>query len=181
MARILIVEDDGLLAGHMAQAPRGAGHAPVLALDVRAALREAISRADLILLDLALPDLPGEALLGQLRQIPETAAAPVVVVTGKRENAERLRRERPVGLADILLKPVSNGRLCRAVRTALPARPSARPPRPAPALDEWRRRELIRRLLGGGPRPPGLLRLSPHVRGPEPLCATRHRRAAHLA
>jgi DNA-binding response OmpR family regulator len=128
MATILIVEDDGLVARQMAQALRGAGHSPVLASDAGAAILEATTEPALILLDLGLPDLPGEDLLRRLRRIPETATTPVVIVTGKTDNAESLRGERPAGVADILLKPVTNARLCQAVRTALPAPQSDRPP-----------------------------------------------------
>jgi DNA-binding response OmpR family regulator len=151
MARILIVEDDGLVARQMAQALLGVGHVPVLAPDARAALREAGTRPELILLDLGLPDLPGEALLGELRQVPETALAPVVVVTGKTENAESLRRASPPGLAEILLKPVANARLCQAVQTALRSPQSNSSPQPALAPAEFRRHELIRRLIVEGP------------------------------
>lgn len=49
------------------------------------------SRPDVILLDLMLPDTPGEELLVQLRQDPETADIPVIVVTSRRldEPADR--------------------------------------------------------------------------------------------
>lgn len=49
------------------------------------------SRPDVILLDLMLPDTSGEDLLMQLRQDPETADIPVIVVTSRRldEPADR--------------------------------------------------------------------------------------------
>jgi hypothetical protein len=54
-------------------------------------------------------------------------------------------------VVEILLKPVANARLCQAVRTALPAPQSDRPPQPAQTPEEFRRRELIRRLIVDGP------------------------------
>ncbi|HEY0141253.1 MAG TPA: response regulator [Thermoanaerobaculia bacterium] len=49
------------------------------------------SRPDVILLDLMLPDTPGEDLLLQLREDPETTDIPVIVVTSRRfeEPADR--------------------------------------------------------------------------------------------
>ncbi|MEK7204982.1 MAG: response regulator, partial [candidate division NC10 bacterium] len=91
MATILIVEDDGLVARHMARILRGAGHTPILASDGRSALLEASDRPDLVLLDLGLPDVPGEELLRHLKKRPETAGIPVIVVTGKTEAAAQLK------------------------------------------------------------------------------------------
>jgi hypothetical protein len=105
----------------------------------------------MILLDLGLPDLSGEDLLRQLRQMPETAQAPVLIVSGRRERADRLRKERPADVAGILLKPVGATQLCQAVRTALRAATSDRPPQPAQAREAFHRRELIRHLIVDGP------------------------------
>ncbi len=165
MATILIVEDDGLVARQMAHLLRSAGHAPVFARDARSALRETWQRPQLILLDLGLPDVPGEDLLEDLRRMPETANVPIVVVTGKSDCAARLRERHPPDLAAILLKPVDGPELARAVRQALENRGGATM-RPGQVMSEITRRDVVFRLIVQGPD-----RLAAHVY--RRLCADR--------
>ena len=58
----------------------------------------------LILLDLNLPDMPGEALFAELKADPQTSQIPVVVVTGEMnsDRSENLLRD---GAVAILAKP----------------------------------------------------------------------------
>jgi GAF domain-containing protein/DNA-binding response OmpR family regulator len=62
-------------------------------------------RPDLIILDLRMPDMDGFAVLNELRSNPETAAIPVIVVTGdldlKRDEHEQLRNVRVLPKAGI--------------------------------------------------------------------------------
>jgi CheY-like chemotaxis protein len=119
MAAILIVEDDGLVARSMARTLRQAGHNPALASDARSGLREALGHPRVILLDLGLPDLSGEEVLRELRSRPETAGIPVLVITGKEEAAAPGWRAGQSNVAEVLLKPVSDAQLRRAVDSAL--------------------------------------------------------------
>jgi CheY-like chemotaxis protein len=166
MATVLVVEDDGLVAGRMVQMLRKADHTPVRAPDARSALREALGRPDVILLDLRLPDLSGQEILKKLKSQPRTADIPVVVITGCTESAKALRGHGSSQVAEILLKPVSEPQLCQAVDNVL----SGRQPEPiAPGrLTQHRRRELVRRLIVEGPD-----RLAFHVY--RRLCADRNR------
>jgi CheY-like chemotaxis protein len=164
MATVLVVEDDGLVAGRMVQMLRKADHTPVRAPDARSALREALERPDVILLDLRLPDLPGQEILRQLKSQPETADIPVVVITGCSESAKALKGRSQV--AQILLKPVSEPQLCQALDNILAARSAE--PIGACRLTQHRRRELVRRLIVEGPD-----RLAFHVY--RRLCADRSR------
>jgi CheY-like chemotaxis protein len=109
---ILIVEDDGLVAGQMARTLRQAGHVLILAPNARSAPDEAVDRLGVILLDLGLPDLPVEELVERLQSQPDTARLPVLVVKGKRGAAAHLREEGRV--ADVLLKPLSGVKLREA-------------------------------------------------------------------
>jgi CheY-like chemotaxis protein len=151
----------------MAHILRSAGHAPVFARDARSAIREAWQRPGLILLDLGLPDVPGEDLLTDLIQMPETAHAPIVVVTGKSDCAARLREQNPPGLAAILLKPVNGPALARAVHQALENGRRAMVG-PREAMREIARRDVVFRLIVQGPD-----RLAAHVY--RRLCADRVR------
>lgn len=151
MAAILIVEDDGLVAGQMARTLRQAGHTPILAPDTRSAMQEALERPDIILLDLGLPDLPGEELLQFLKTQPDTAGIPVLVITGREEAAARLRGSAKDNVSDILLKPVSGAQLRQVVETALAG------PRDQTADSlggaRQQQRDLILHLIVEGPDP----------------------------
>ncbi len=151
MATILIVEDDGLVARDMARMLRGAGHTPILAADGRSALQEAADRPDLVILDLGLPDVPGEDLIRHLKNRPETAGIPVVVVTGKTEAAAQLKTAAKEIVSDILLKPVSGPQLCQAVDAALAGQPELDPNGIRPT--RIRQNDLIQRLIVEGPDP----------------------------
>lgn len=148
MAAILIVGDDRLLIGHMARTLRQAGHTPILAPDARSAQEEAADRPDIILLDLGLPDLPGEELLRHLKSQPETAHIPVVVMTGRKDAAAQLRGSVKGNAAAILCKPVSAAQLCQVVDTALASRQE--PDAAAYRRARESQRELIFRLIVEG-------------------------------
>jgi DNA-binding response OmpR family regulator len=81
--RILVVEDDAALASMYRSALRFAGFDVQLATDGMSALW-AIDQAtpDLVVLDLHLPRLRGEAILSELSANPALQHIPVVVVTG---------------------------------------------------------------------------------------------------
>jgi CheY-like chemotaxis protein len=148
MARILIVENDRLVAMRMARTLREIGHTPTLAPDSRAALLELADRPDLVLLDLDLPDLRGEEFVRQLRSRPETAQIPVVVLAGRRQAATRLR-DFEIGVAAILAKRASSFRLRQAVTRALAGTYQALDPDTIRGLRE-RQRALILRLIVEG-------------------------------
>ena len=149
MAKILIVEDDGLVARHMAQTLREAGHTPILAADERSALQEVADRPDVILFDLGLSGLSGETLLTQLKSQPDMAPIPVLVVTGKREAAAQLRASAPGLLVDILLKPVSSAQLRQAVEAVL-ARPQEAQTEETLEKVQEQQFQLIQRLIVEG-------------------------------
>lgn len=148
MAAILIVEDDRGLAEAIACLLRKAGHSPILALDAHSALREAADLPDLILLDLVLPDLPGEEVLHRLKSQLETADIPVLVLTGYPEAATRLRILGTPGLVGVYLKPISGTQLRQVVEAALA---STRQQGADDTVQRQRHGDLIRRLIVEGP------------------------------
>ena len=149
MAAILIVEDDQSLAWAEARILRQAGHTPIHAPDARTALQEAADRPDLILLDLRLPDLPGEEVLRRLKSRPETAQIPVLVITGYPEAAAQLRAAEEASRVDILLKPFASMRLSQMVESILSESPAQDAEEGSPLLH--RQQGLIRRLIEQGP------------------------------
>ncbi len=146
MARILIVENDRVVAMWMARILREGGHTPILAPDAHAAFQELVDRPDLVLLALGLPDLPGEAFLRHLRSQAETAQIPVVVLTGHRKAPTRLRDSEIDGVAAILAKPTSGSQLRQVVDRVLAGTNRAPDPDALRGLRE-RQRELILRLI----------------------------------
>ncbi len=150
MARILVVEEEEVLARQMVRTLRQAGHLPRLASTAQAALREVAERPEVILLDL---ELPGTALLAHLHSQPETANIPVLAITWNREAALFLRSEGRV--AEVLRKPVSGMHLREAVDRIVATH--TRLIAEAKRLERKRQGELIRRLLVKGSDPLVLL------------------------
>jgi two-component system, OmpR family, phosphate regulon response regulator PhoB len=107
MARILIVEDEKDLQEVLAYNLRQAGHTAVLASDGREALEAVESHApDLVLLDLMLPDMSGTEVCRMLKSDPNTREIPVVMVTAKGEEIDRVVGFE-LGADDYVVKPYS--------------------------------------------------------------------------
>ena len=75
---------------------------------------------DLVLLDLQLPDLPGEEVLRRLKSEPRTADVPVIVISADatEDQPERLRAD---GALDYLTKPFDVARLLAIVDESAPS------------------------------------------------------------
>ena len=86
---------------------------PGIVLEAAGLGREALAAArerppDLVLLDLRLPDMLGDAVLAALRADPRTAGVPVVVVTAD-DSQWRAQHLRAAGATDYLVKPFDIG------------------------------------------------------------------------
>jgi two-component system, OmpR family, phosphate regulon response regulator PhoB len=92
---ILLVEDSRFLRVASERVLMNAGYEVVSAGDGEAALLRARERApNLILLDMMLPKLDGLGVLRALKNNPQTANIPVIVLTGLgQQNEERLKKE----------------------------------------------------------------------------------------
>jgi two-component system OmpR family response regulator/two-component system response regulator QseB len=92
-----------------------AGFDPRICTNGAAAL-EAIATEDfdLVVLDLALPEVDGWAVLGRLRAEARTSNVPVLIVTA-RDDAETLQKARLAGANGYLTKPFDVDRFRRAV------------------------------------------------------------------
>jgi CheY-like chemotaxis protein len=62
------------------------------------------ANADLILLDVMMPGLDGPSTLKALREIPATAATPVIFMTAKVQPAE-IAQYKSLGALDVIAKP----------------------------------------------------------------------------
>jgi two-component system KDP operon response regulator KdpE len=99
---VLIVEDDEAARTAIAANLRARGHEVDEAGDVRAALRSWDGRRpDLILLDLGLPDLDGQALILRVRR---DATTPIIVISARGREEDRVAALE-AGADDYLTKP----------------------------------------------------------------------------
>lgn len=107
-AQVLVVEDERDIAALVAYHLTREGYRVRTAADGREALDAvAHERPDLVLLDLMLPGLSGHEVLAELKRRPETVDLPVVVLTARREESERIRGLEQ-GADDYVTKPFSD-------------------------------------------------------------------------
>ena len=103
--RILVVEDEPQLAGHITRALARHGHRAVAEYDGAAGLQRALREPpDLVVLDLNLPTLGGVSVLTQLRAAQSPAR--VLILTARGEVEHRVRGLN-AGADDYLAKPFS--------------------------------------------------------------------------
>ncbi|MBM7117599.1 response regulator [Archangium primigenium] len=107
MPHILIVDDERDLAELIDFNLRAVGFSTRIAATGDAALVAAREqRADIILLDVMLPDMSGVEVCRQLRATPSTRDVPIVMLTAKSEEGDRVRGFE-VGADDYVTKPFS--------------------------------------------------------------------------
>lgn len=117
--RILVVDDEpditALVAYHLAKA----GYRVVTAASGSEALRAAREqRPDLVILDLMLPGVSGYDVLAEMRTREETREVGVILLTARREEADRIRGL-SLGADDYLTKPFSPQELILRVGAVL--------------------------------------------------------------
>ena len=130
MSRILVVEDDRDIADLIALYLRKAGHTvETLASGSAAVSHVRATPPDLVVLDLMLPGLDGIAVCQALRRDASTAAIPIIMVTAKGDEADRVAGLE-LGADDYVTKPFSPkeltarvGALLRRTARGAPARP----------------------------------------------------------
>ncbi len=91
MHTILLIEDIADNASLVRRVLGSQGYTVTWAETAEAGLAAAEQNPpDMILLDLGLPDIDGQTLVGYLRQLPGMAAAPIVAVTAWPEETARM-------------------------------------------------------------------------------------------
>ena len=117
--RILVVEDESDIAALVAYQLAHAGYQVRTASTGREALK-AFEKdpPDLVVLDLMLPEIGGAEILKTLRSRKETQATPVIILTARGEEEDRLRGFE-LGADDYIAKPFSPRELVMRVRAVL--------------------------------------------------------------
>lgn len=117
--QILIVDDDRQIARLVAAYLEQAGFRTLTAYDGAAALRLIQSeRPDLVVLDLMLPDADGADITRTLRGDPKFAALPIVMLTARVEDADRIVGLE-LGADDYITKPFNPREVVARVRAVL--------------------------------------------------------------
>ena len=117
--RILVVEDVPLGLAVLRMHLEAEGFEVIVARDGVEALDQARDgHPDLVLLDLMLPRLSGERVCQELRADPRTHGLPVVVVSARVQEGERLRAF-AAGADAFIAKPYDTAQLMTEVRARL--------------------------------------------------------------
>ena len=112
--KILVVEDDPSVRGLLQTLLAAEGYDVATASDGLAGLVKATaSPPALVLLDLMMPDLGGVRVLEEMRDDPELADIPVIVVTGKVDAVPGMRSL--LGEENVFLKPCAVSELLARV------------------------------------------------------------------
>jgi twitching motility two-component system response regulator PilH len=116
MENILIVDDVQTDREIVGKVVTSAGHCPVYAADgLEALVRARESRPALILMDVVMPNQDGFKTCRTLKQDPETARIPVVLLTSKGTDSDKFWGKRQ-GADDHVAKPFSADTLMQIIR-----------------------------------------------------------------
>jgi len=119
VALVLIVDDSPTDVHVMQTALEQSGFQTASAADGSEAIRKARElHPDLILMDIVMPGLNGFQATRELASDPETRSIPVIMVTSKSQESDRVWGLRQ-GAVDYLVKPVASDQLVRKAQAAL--------------------------------------------------------------
>ncbi|MFN8051448.1 MAG: response regulator transcription factor [Acidimicrobiales bacterium] len=127
--RLVLIEDDATIAVPLADGLRRSGYEVTVASTAAEGLEASVG-ADLVLLDLGLPDLDGSEVC---RRIRETSGVPIIVISARSEEIDRVMLLES-GADDYVVKPFGTRELVARIRAV--SRRVA--PAPDPADDQVR-------------------------------------------
>lgn len=119
MALVLVVDDSPTEQHVLTRVLEKNGFETLVASDGEEAINMASSsQPDLILMDVVMPGMNGFQATRQLSRNPDTSAIPVVMVTSKDQETDRVWGLRQ-GAVDYLMKPVKQDDLLAAIRARI--------------------------------------------------------------
>jgi len=105
MAKILVVDDEPLTLEMLATFLKISGHEPLRAQDSRQGWAIlGYESPQLILLDIQLPDTNGLTMCRQLRDQPETAEMPIIMISA--HAPPKIKEAEEAGANNYLMKPI---------------------------------------------------------------------------
>lgn len=117
--KILVVDDEADLLEIVKSHLEGADYEIITALGGREGLLAAKRlNPDLIILDIAMPDMTGFEVLEILRGLPEFFKKPVIMLTAQGQTANIFEAER-LRVADFVIKPFTSEELLTAVHKSI--------------------------------------------------------------
>lgn len=121
MAKILVVDDSPTQLANMVRICEAQGHQTVTATNGMQGVELArTERPDLILMDVVMPELNGFQATRKITRDPETQHIPVVLVTTKDQDTDKVWGERQ-GAAGYIIKPPQEAELVAKIRELLGA------------------------------------------------------------
>jgi DNA-binding response OmpR family regulator len=122
MAKILIIDDEQLVASTMEIVLLKAGHTVVLANNGNVGVAKFKSDpADLVITDIIMPEKEGIEVIRELRVM--SPQVPIIAISGggRTKNYDFLRMAHKLGANEVLRKPFANDELVSLVRRCLTA------------------------------------------------------------
>jgi DNA-binding response OmpR family regulator len=143
MEKILIIEDELVLAKHLAEKLRDEGYESLTATNGEEGLEKVRTQLpDLVVLDIMLPGIDGLSLCRMIQRDPDLMHIPIIMLTARGMEVDKI-----VGLEsgadDYIVKPVALGEFLARVRAVLRRRTK----QPA-ASDELVSKDLQVNLIG---------------------------------
>lgn len=124
---VLIVEDENDIRQNLAFSLKREGFNIIEAADGEQALAAAMSKKpDIVLLDLMIPKIDGLSVCKRLQAAPETENIPVIMLTAKGEEIDRIVGLE-LGAADYIVKPFSLREVALRIKAVLKRRVEVRP------------------------------------------------------
>jgi DNA-binding response OmpR family regulator len=121
MARILVVDDHVEIREALEAILEDDGHEVIQAENGRVAIDQArLNQPDVILLDIAMPELDGLETLRRLKADPETCGSSVIMVTAQGDRHAMVKAVQ-LGTRDYITKPWETGEVEMCVNWALKA------------------------------------------------------------
>ena len=118
---ILLVDDEPGIVAALRPALKAMGHTVTVAVDGNEALANlTVGEADMVLLDLGLPDMDGKDVI---RAIRATSRIPIIIISARHQEAEKIAAL-DLGADDYVEKPFVLGELLARIRAALRRRES---------------------------------------------------------